>query len=97
MKIIMEEDYTFEPDFIPFDDSNENFEDQRAVKLFDDHENQKINPWMKYSSKIDSFALRLHTEIIEFYDFIRPKQDEISLRNQTVSEVKEFIQVKAFL
>ena len=53
----------------------------------------RITPWIRNSSKIFDFHLRLHTELIEFFCYIKPSKDQIKIRSKVTDEFKDFIKV----
>jgi DNA polymerase sigma len=79
-----------EPDFIPFQNDSTNKCDN---PLFQSTSSELITPWVKNSKKINNFDLRLHNEIIEFFEYIRPKSEEIAVRSKIIEEFIEYINV----
>ena len=53
-----------------------------------------FHPWIKSNSKCNLFKgmLKLHYEILDFYDFIKLTNAEIELRNETFNEINIIIQ-----
>ena len=56
--------------------------------------NNSFYPWIKTNSKCHSFKgiLKLHYEILDFYEFIKLTDEEIALRNKTYNEIKDIIE-----
>jgi predicted nucleotidyltransferase len=48
-------------------------------------------PWLTEKSQNDRGMLKLHWEILEFYEFIRPNSKEDLLRERTIKVVKDLI------
>ena len=63
-----------------------------------DSENSDFNnnfyPWIKSNSKCHSLKgiLKLHYEILDFYDFIKLTDSEIRLRNKTYNDINSIIE-----
>jgi DNA polymerase sigma len=51
-------------------------------------------PWITEKTKAYSGTLKLHHEILDFYEFIRPKEEENNIRRKTVDELKNTIRKK---
>ena len=56
--------------------------------------NNSFYPWIKSNSKCHSLKgmLKLHYEILDFYDFIKLTDTEQKLRNKTYREIKDVIE-----
>jgi DNA polymerase sigma len=55
---------------------------------------KKILPWIRETTVEFVGSMRLHHEIIDFYDYIKPKGDENNLRQATIKELKTLITKK---
>ena len=82
-----------EEDYIPFDDPLDRVVDQNIVDLFNNNKREMICPWIKNANRIEHKGLRLHTELIEFFFFIKPKQSEIEKRKKIINELVDLIKV----
>lgn len=73
-------------------DSNENQEDE----LIDILKRKSFHPWITPKSKCHTShgILKLHYEILDFYEFIKLKPEEKELRKKTFEEVKNLIESK---
>ena len=57
-------------------------------------DNNTFYPWIKENSKCHSLKgyLKLHYEILDFYDFIKLNKEEIKLRNKTLKDISNIIE-----
>ena len=85
-----------EKDFIKFDDSSdeennrgENGNEENSLKS----KKKSITPWVVKSDLITNSGLRLHYEIIEFVEFIKPKPKDIEIRKAIIRRIEDYIQV----
>ena len=69
-------------EFIPLENSEGKFTMVRESIDF---------PWLTEKSKKERGMLKLHYEILEFYEFIRPTSEEDLLRERTMKSVKDLI------
>jgi len=49
-------------------------------------------PWLTEETKKHSGIIRLHYEILDFYNFMKPTEKEDQLRIQTIKEFKDLVQ-----
>jgi DNA polymerase sigma len=84
-----------EEDFLKFDPSDEEVKEVKSNSDKNKHKSGFNNktPWVKNSLRIQNSAIKLHYEIIEFYDFICPKPNQIEERKQIVNRVEQFVKV----
>lgn len=70
---------------------NDNFEETQKDK---NEESNSFYPWIKKNSKCHSLKgmLKLHYEILDFYDFIKLNKEEIKSRNKTLKEISNIIE-----
>lgn len=84
-----------EDDFLKFESSEEEIKEVDPNPLKKNHNASHNNktPWVRNSYKIQKSAIKLHYEILEFYDFICPKPKQIQERKDIVNRVEQFIKV----
>ena len=70
---------------------NDNFKETQKDK---NEESNSFYPWIKKNSKCHSLKgmLKLHYEILDFYDFIKLNKEEIKSRNKTLKEISNIIE-----
>ena len=70
---------------------NDNFKETQKDK---NEESNYFYPWIKKNSKCHSLKgmLKLHYEILDFYDFIKLNKEEIKSRNKTLKEISNIIE-----
>lgn len=84
-----------EDDFLKFEPSDEEVKEVESNPVKNKYNSSLNNktPWVKNSLKIQNSAIKLHYEIMEFYDFISPKPNQIEERKQIVNRVEQFVKV----
>lgn len=66
-------------------------DDEQSLRIITTE--KEIAPWMTDSTKsIRSSKMRLHNEIIEFYDFVKPKMEDFDLRIATYKKIKHIFE-----
>lgn len=80
--------------------SSKNFQNnfknnQNNIKNFStDSPKKKEVPWIKNKTLEYSGVLKLHHEILDFYQFIKPKEEETQKRHDTITLLKKLINYK---
>jgi len=71
-------------------DLEANSKDENFLKI----ESGNFYPWLSKQAKHQRGMHKLHQEIIDFYEFIKPSEAEDKLRHKTVKNVKNLIQAE---
>lgn len=70
--------------------SLESSDDEEVKQILTDYE---ITPWLSNATKsIKSPNIRLHNEIVEFYEYIRPKEEEHAVRLAALDKIKAIVE-----
>lgn len=77
-----------EEDFLEFDSSSD-----ENTKNPENLSKKQMYPWIKSSSKINNSALRFHVEIMEFYKYISPTEQDILKRREIFEHIRDTIKV----
>ncbi len=81
----------FEGDFIKFKVKPEETEEDKQEEIpYFIKFNYKV-PWLSEETKKHTGMIRLHYEILDFYNFMKPTEDEDEKRRQTIKELKDLI------
>jgi len=77
-----------------FKEKNYHSSNQQKNGLDISENKNSFYPWIKTNSKCNFFKgiLKLHYEILDFYEFIKLTDEEIALRNKTYNEIKDIIE-----
>ena len=68
-------------------------ESEESVEIVSNRNEQA--PWLtEHASSITNPNLRLHTELIDFYHYIRPSKQELELKRKTFNQVKSLLEEK---
>lgn len=79
-----------------------NLSDSNALKLTQIKNEKEIPlqqlkrriPWMSEKTRVSNGLIKLHNEILDFYEFIKPKEQENIKRDDTINLFKQLIQDK---
>lgn len=82
-----------EGEFLKFESSSDEEDINLPPQNKEIKDNKKITPWVKTSKKIPHTGLRMHKEIMELFNFIKPKNEDNKRRNGVLKELRLNIQV----
>ena len=88
----------------PSEDEKEEITKNKNSKKRNKNKNKNMNsskivdnnikyPWVQNSNKIENTEIKLHYEIMEFYEYIKPKNKDMEIRKNIVNRIKKFIKV----
>jgi DNA polymerase sigma len=77
-----------EEDFLQFDSSS----DETNPKIIHLTNKDKY-PWMKSSKKVENTSIKLHIEIMEFYNYISPTEQDIQKRRKIFEDIRKIVKV----
>lgn len=74
-------------DFISFIEEDMDMDEKENKRFFK-------SPWLSNNTRFYSGLMRLHFEILDFYNWIKPTKEEDKLKDQTIFELKSLLNSK---